>query len=98
MSNIERNMTLEVIFKNFMVDLDFDSKQGSVTGQVFDCILRLVAPEFQHKPWNYHKQFVLHLQNNNIQQVLFAYKDHRLGRLPRAAAVMVFLLPWMENF
>ena len=97
MSIIERDLTLEVIFKNFIVDLDFDSKHGSVTGQALDCMLRLVAPEFQHKPWNNYKQFILHLQNNDIQQVLFSYKGHRFGCLSRAAAVMVFLLPWTEN-
>ena len=52
---VERDMTLEVIFQNFMVDLDFDSKHGSVAGQALECILQLVAPEFQHKPWNYNK-------------------------------------------
>ena len=49
---VERDMTLEAIFNNFMVDLDFDSKHGSVAGQVCNVILQLVAPEFLHKPWN----------------------------------------------
>ena len=47
---VERDMTLEVIFQNFMVDLDFDSKHGSVAGQALGCILWLVAPEFQQNP------------------------------------------------
>lgn len=98
MAFIERDMTLEAIFKNFMVDLDFDSKHGSVCGQALDCILRLVAPEFQHKPWNYYKQFILHLQNSGVHQVLFAYKDQRFGCLSRAAAVLVFVFPWIESF
>ena len=72
---VERDMTLEVIFQNFMVDLDFDSKHGSVAGQALDCILQLVAPEFQHKPWNYNKQFAMYLDTNGIENVLFAYKD-----------------------
>ena len=50
LSIIERDMTLEAILKNFMVDLDFDSKHGSVAGQALNCMLRLVTPEFQHKP------------------------------------------------
>ena len=97
-SLIERDMTLEAIFQNFMVDLDFDSKHGSVAGQALDCMLRLVAPELQHKPWNYYSKFALHLQDNGVQQVLFEYKDSRFGCLSRAAGVMVFLLPWMEDF
>ena len=98
LSLVERDMTLEAIFQNFMVDLDFDSKHGSVAGQALDCMLRLVAPEYQHKPWNYYKEFVLHLDHNAVDKVLFAYKDHRFGCLSRAAAVLVYLLPWMEDF
>ena len=45
---VERGMTLEAIFNNFMIDLDFDSKHGSVGGQACDVILHLVAPEFHH--------------------------------------------------
>ena len=42
-------MKLEAIMNNAMVDLDFDSMHGLVSGQACDVILRLVAPEFQHK-------------------------------------------------
>ena len=38
LSVIERDMTLEAIFDNFMVDLDFESKHGSVAGQACDVI------------------------------------------------------------
>ena len=86
---VERDMTLEVIFQNFMVDLDFDSNHGSVAGQALDCILQLVAPEFQHKLWNYNKQFAMYLDTNGIENVLFAYKDQRFGCLSRAAAILV---------
>ena len=95
---VERDMTLEAIFKNFLVDLDFDSKHGSVADQALDCILRLVAPEFQHKPWNYHKEFTTYLDVNGVENVLFAYKDQRFGCLSRAAAVMVYLFPSVEDF
>ena len=46
---VARDMTLEAILDNFMVDLDFESKHWSVAGQACDVILRLVAPEFHHK-------------------------------------------------
>ena len=95
---IERDMTLEAIFKNFMVDLDFDSKHGSVVGQALDCMLRLIAPEYSHKPWNYYRQFVHYLKEQDIKQVLFSYKDQRFGCLSRAAAVMVLIFPYIESF
>ena len=95
---VVRDMTLEIIFQNFMVDLDFDSKHGSVAGQALDCILWLIAPEFHHKPWNCNKQFAIYLDNNGIDNVLFSYKDQRFGCLSRAAAVLVYLLPSIEDF
>ncbi|CAB4060152.1 unnamed protein product [Lepeophtheirus salmonis] len=50
LSIIERDMTLEAVFKNIIGDLDFYSKYGSVAGHSFDCNLRLLAPEYHHKP------------------------------------------------
>ena len=75
---VERDMTLEAILDNFMIDLDFDSKHGSIAGQACDVILRLVAPEFLHKNWNYYKDFLTYLGKQNAEKVLFAYKDQRL--------------------
>ena len=98
---VERDMTLEAIFGNFMIDLDFDSKHGSVAGQACDVILRLVAPEFFHKPWNYYHSFLDYLNENSAHTVLFAYKDQRFGCLSRASAVVLYineyLKEWLEN-
>ena len=98
LSVIERHMTLEAIFNNFMVDLDFDTKHGSVAGQACDVILRLVAPEYAHKSWNYYEEFLSFLKKHEVSQVLFAYKDHRFGCLSRAAAVIVYLKPWLKQW
>ena len=62
---VERDMTLEAIFNNFMIDLDFDSKHGSVGGKACGVILRLVAPEFLHKAWNYHDAFKNYLKKTS---------------------------------
>ena len=98
---VERDMTLEAIFQNFMVDLDFDSKHGSVAGQACDVQLRLVAPEFHHKSWNYYKDFLEYLKSLSVELVLFAYKDQRFGCLSRAAAVLLYiknyLSQWLEK-
>jgi hypothetical protein len=45
-----------------MIDLDFDSKHGSVGGKACGVILRLVAPAFLHKAWNYHDAFKNYLK------------------------------------
>lgn len=98
MAFVERDMTLEAIMSTFMVDLEFDSKHISVAGQACDVILRLVAPEFQHKPWNYNKAFTLYLKENGADQVLFAYKDERFGCFSRACAVDLYIKPLLDNW
>ena len=91
-------MTLDAIFQSFRVDLDFDSKHGSVAGQALDYVLRLVAPELRHKQWNYYEYLATYLKDNGVYQALFQYKDNRFGCLSRATGVSVFLLSWIEDF
>ncbi|CAB4062039.1 unnamed protein product [Lepeophtheirus salmonis] len=43
-------------------------KHGSVAGQALDCILRLVVPEYNHKPRNYPNEFLLYLKNNEVKK------------------------------
>ena len=84
-----------------MIDLDFDSKHCSVRGQACDVSLRLVAPEFLHKPWNYHESFLKYLRDRSAELVLFDYKDQRFGCLSRACAVIVYiktyLVDWLDE-
>ena len=62
---IEADMKLELVVKNFMVDIDMDSKKSSFAGQSLDMCLRLVAPEYSHKPWNYNHLYVNHLHQES---------------------------------
>ena len=87
-------MELEKQIQTFMVDLDVDSKNSSVAGQALDMCLKLVAPEYSEIPWNRYKEFMLFLEERNVNPVLFAYKDARFGCLSRAAAV--FLHHWQD--
>ena len=59
---VESGMNLEEVVKTFMVDLDYDTKNSSVAGQSLDMILRLVAPEYSHKPWNRNKEYIQYLR------------------------------------
>ena len=47
---IESDMKMEQVIKKFMVDIEFESKNGSFAGQSLNMCLRLVAPEYSHKP------------------------------------------------
>ena len=49
---LEGEMKMDELVQGFMVDLDVDSKNGSVAGHSIDMRLRLVAPEYNAKPWN----------------------------------------------
>ena len=51
--------------------------------------LKLVAPEYSHKPWNRNKEFIYILEQRNVSSVLFAYIDNRYGCLSTAAAVQI---------
>ncbi|QQP49861.1 Hypothetical protein FKW44_010670 [Caligus rogercresseyi] len=82
---VEADMKMEQVLQSFMVDLDVDSKNASVAGQALDMCLKLVAPEYSHKPWNRYREFLLFLEQRQVSSVLFSYKDSRFGCLSRAA-------------
>ena len=83
-------MKMDELVQGFMVDLDVDSKNGSVAGHSINMCLRLVAPEYNAKPWNKNKQFLQFLDERGAHAVLFSFKDSRFGCLSRAAAVLLF--------
>ena len=97
-SQIETDMKVDQVISKFMVSMDLDSKNGSLAGQALDMCLKLVAPEYGHKSWNYNKEFINFLDQKNIKKTLFCYKDQRFGCLSRASAVLLFNLPHLEQF
>ena len=97
-ANIEGDMKVEQILQKFMVAMKLDSKHGSLAGQALDMCLKLVAPEYRHKPWNYYKKFVNYLQQKNVPVTLFSYKDKRFGCLSQAAGVLLHLMPHLMDF
>ena len=95
---IEEDMKISQVTSKFMVSLDISSKNSSVAGLALDILLKLVAPEYSHKQWNYYKEFCLFLESQDTEAVMFAYKDQRFGCLSRAAAVILYLLEALGNF
>ena len=100
---LSSGMKLETVIQSFMVDLDYDTKNSSVAGQSLDMILRLVAPEYAHKPWSRHKQYLIYIKERGMSGHLFAFKDNmgaslRLQQLlcsiltQSAASWMIFLI------
>ena len=95
---LEAEMGLDKLVQSFMVDLDVDSKNSSVAGQALDMCLKLVAPEYSAKPWNKYKEFLMFLEERGAKDVLFSYKDSRVGCLSRAAAVLLYHWPHLCEF
>ena len=91
-------MKMDELVQGFMVDLDVDSKNGSVAGHSIDMCLLLVAPEYNAKPWNKNKQFLQFLDERGAHEVLFSFKDSRFGCLSRAAAVLLFHWEHLKEF
>ena len=91
-------MKMDELVQGFMVDLDVDSKNGSVAGHSVDMCLLLVAPEYNAKPWNKNKQFLQFLDERGAHEVLFSFKDSRFGCLSRAAAVLLFHWEHLKEF
>ena len=97
-SKIETNMKLETVIAKFMIAIDLDSKHHSLASQALDMCLKLVAPEYVQKPWNYYKQYRCYLENKEVEFSLFSYKDHRFGCLSRAAAVLLHNYEHLSSF
>ena len=95
---IERSMKIENILSHFMVDIEAESKHDCFAAQALDMMLKLVAPEYSYKQWNYNKEFISYLEKNEAEQVLFAYQDHRFGCLSRAAGVLLYNFEWLEQY
>ena len=95
---IELKMGLDKVLSTFMCQMELDSKNGSLAGQSLDMILRLVAPEFRHKAWNYYGAYTVYLEERGVPLTLFCYKDNRFGCLSRAAAVLLFNYEHIAGF
>lgn len=73
-ATIERDMRVEEVLSKFMVTMDLDTKNGSLAGQALDMMLKLFAPEYSHKMWNYNRLYVAYLEAKGAEKTLFSYK------------------------
>ncbi|QQP32311.1 Hypothetical protein FKW44_024250, partial [Caligus rogercresseyi] len=90
---VEADMKMEQVLQSFMVDLDVDSKNASVAGQALDMCLKLVAPEYSHKPWNRYREFLLFLEQRQVSKFLSQnpHINNRLACLVREVMELPYL-------
>ena len=82
----------------FVVQIEFESKNGSIVGQFVDCITRLVGMELKHKPWNRSEEFKRFCIQQGVSYEMFLYKDERFGCFPKACAVCIFSKEILKDF
>ena len=82
----------------FVVQIDFESKNGSIVGQFVDCITRLVGMELRHKPWNRGEEFKMFCTSQGKPYEMFLYKDERFGCFPKACSVCIFSKQVLQDF
>ena len=97
-SAVEASMKLDKIMAHFMVHIEAESKHNCFAAQALDMMLKLVAPEYSSKTWNYNKAFLDFLVKNGAEKVLFSYKDHRFGCLSRAAGVLLYNYSFLNEY
>ena len=91
-------MKVENNLSKFMVGMGLDSKNGSLSGQALDMMLKFVAPEYSHTMWSYYKLFNSFLEQNEVETVLFSYQDQRSVCLSRAAGGLLLIMEWLAMF
>ena len=95
---IETQIGIGNILGGFMVQIEQNSKNGSLAGQFVDCITCLVGLEMKHKPWNRGEDFKKYCKENEIENEMFLYKDERFGCFPNACAVVLYMREPINDF
>ena len=98
MMQVESDMKMEQVLKGFMVNIEFHNKNTNIAGQASDMCLKLVAPDYAHKPWNRYKEFLNFLEQREVSSALIAYKDNRFGCSSRAASLLVYNYDLLSDF
>ena len=98
LNRIEEKIGISNVLDGFIVQIDFESKNGSIVGQFVDCITRLVGLELKHKPWNKSNEFRRYCVSQNISYEMFLYKDECSGCFPKACSVCIYSKDALQDF
>ena len=93
-SDIEVSIGPDKIYSNFLVNAT--TSHETVFKQYIDCLTRLVSPDFDHKSWNYSKEFSLFISpKKNWASCL---KMERFNRFVYLCAVIVYIEEDVQMF
>ena len=92
--NIETSIGPDKIYSSFLVNAT--SYHDTVFQQYIDCLTRLVSPDFDHKSWNYSKEFSLFISpRKNLASCL---KMERFNRFVYLCAVAIYIEEDVQMF
>jgi hypothetical protein len=83
-------MGIKNVMEGFMVEIDYDKKNGSIVGQFVDAKTKLFSPDLVHKPWNRAHGLERFCKENNHYFEIFLYKDEQFGCFPKTCAVLLY--------
>jgi hypothetical protein len=96
--SIEEKLGINNVMEGFLVQIEYESKNGSMVGQFVDCATRFVGMELKHKPWNRGEEFKRFCADQKKPYEMFLYKDERFGCFPKACAVVLFSQDMIQEF
>ena len=85
--DVENHLGTDKIYSSFLVNAT--TQHATVFEQYLDCVVRLVSPDFDHKPWNYSKMF--HLFVAPKKNLAVALKMERFNRFVYLCAVVLYM-------
>ena len=97
-SEVERKHGINTILDGFVIEIEYESKNGSLVGQFVDCMTRLVGMELKHKPWNRGEEFKKYCNEVGAKYLMFLYKDERFGCFPKACGVCLYSREVLQDF
>ena len=95
---IEEKHGINTFISSFLVDMEYESKNGSVFGQFVDQICRLCGLELSYKPWCIGPGLKRFCNENHVQYEMFLYKDERFGCFPKASAVVLYSCDIIQDY
>ena len=87
---MEIELGIDNMLDGFLASIEYSSKNGSLTGQLVDCITRLAGKELGHKPWNRGKEFERYCKEIGMKYEMFLYTDEWFVYFPKTSAVVLY--------
>ena len=81
-----------------MIEVGIDPKHDSISLSSVKWMLHLVGPDMAAKPWNYHNEFIIYLEEAGRTPHLFQLKDARFGCLSRCCALVCYHFDDIREF